>query len=187
MKRWLLLAVVIAAACADPVHNARVDALGGETGDGPGPTHRPGQPCLTCHGGGGPAKAQFVVAGTIYQLQDPTSPPMAGLTVSILDATKDGTPHTAVTNEAGNFYIRAENWTPVFPLHDITLSIEGSQNSPVMNTVMGRDGSCATCHYDPASRSTPGHVYFASDPTDLPGGGGGGGDTDAGDADGGAP
>lgn len=181
MKRWLLLAIGIGAACADPVHNARVDALGGETGDGPGPTHRPGQPCLTCHGGGGPASSQFVVAGTIYQLQDPTSPGMANVKVHITDANgvqlrDDLVP---ITNAVGNFFIRASDWTPVYPLHDVSLQVDGSPNNPVMITALGRDGSCATCHYEPASRSTPGHVYFASDPADLPGGGGGG-NTDGG-------
>jgi len=65
-----LLAVVAAAlaSCAmDPVHNAAVNALGGEIGGVPqGEYHRAGQPCTTCHSSLGPAKTTFTMAGTVY-------------------------------------------------------------------------------------------------------------------------
>ena len=32
--------------------------------------HRPGQPCLTCHGGKGPGHVEFSIAGTLYKYPD---------------------------------------------------------------------------------------------------------------------
>ena len=176
MKQSLGIAVVIGAvvwACGDPLQNARVAALGDErAGVSPGPSHRPGQPCLACHGGSGPADVDFSVAGTIYQTAAADSPPLAGATVTIFDATQladGGVPHTATTNAAGNFFVRQEEWSPTFPLHDIAVSGAGIATPTVMHTVVGRDGSCAACHFDPRGRDSHGHAYLLVDPADLPG------------------
>lgn len=158
--------------CGDPVHDARVDALGPETSGGPGPLHRPGQPCLACHDDQGPGKPEFAVAGTIYQTAAPGSPPLAGATVTIYDATQDadgGAPHLAGTNAAGNFYIPKSDWTPFFPLHDVSVTTPDVPTPTTMHTVVGRDGSCATCHFDPKGTNSHGHVYLVVDPADLPG------------------
>ena len=59
-----------ARATSNPVHDNEVAALGPEDPSvPPGPDHRPGQPCLVCHGGSGPASAQFAVGGTVYAAQ----------------------------------------------------------------------------------------------------------------------
>ncbi len=61
----VLATLAVGGACGgDPVHDEEVAALGPEPGGGaPGPEHRPGQPCLVCHGGSGPASEgeQFAV------------------------------------------------------------------------------------------------------------------------------
>jgi hypothetical protein len=164
-----------APSCQDPVHNAEVDALGGEAaGVSPGPNHRPGQPCLTCHGGRGPANAEFSVAGTIFKTADAREG-IAGVHVTLSDSTP-GTAVTkaAVTNVAGNFYI-GTNFAPVFPLHDIKLDFEGLPESTIMHTRVGREGSCGACHFDPSggttARDTPGHIYLVLEAGDLPGAG----------------
>ena len=161
-------------ACSDPVHDTRVDALGPEVANvSPGPTHRPGQPCLTCHGGGGPADTELTVAGTIYQTKDPISPPAVGATVTIFDGTQladGGAPHSTVTNAAGNFFFRRSDWSPVYPLHDIAVSYPGLATPTMMHTTVGRDGACATCHFEPRGVDSHGHVYLVLEPTDLPGG-----------------
>ena len=52
--------------CTDPVLDDQIEALGPETGN-PGPTHRPGQPCVLCHSQLGPASdSVFLLAGTVY-------------------------------------------------------------------------------------------------------------------------
>jgi hypothetical protein len=163
---------VFAWSCGDPVHNARVDALGPESGGGPGPTHRPGQPCLACHNDQGPASTELSVAGTLYQSAAPGSPPLAGATVTIYDATQNadgGTPHTFTTNAAGNFYAPKSSWAPFFPLHDISIATAALPAPTIMHTVVGRDGSCASCHFDPKGPDSHGHIYLVLDPADLPG------------------
>jgi hypothetical protein len=167
--------------CGDPVHNAEVAALGPENPDiPPGPTHRAGQPCLTCHGGVGPGNTTFVTAGTVYLAASSTD---AGAldngTVQLTDST--GSPFQATTNVAGNFYVTSDQWNPVFPIGGITgdagvvvsphvISISAPPCVPpspclkpaTMATAIGRGGvyaSCAYCHFDPPGPTTPGHVY----------------------------
>ena len=166
------IVAVFAWSCGDPVHNARVDALGPESSGGTGPTHRPGQPCLACHNDQGPSSTEFSVAGTIYQSAALGSPPLVGATVTIYDATQNadgGAPHTFTTNAAGNFYAPKSDWTPFFPLHDISVTSPDVPAPTMMHTVVGRDGSCATCHFDPKGPGSHGHIYLVVDPADLPG------------------
>jgi len=115
-------AVVSGWGCGDPVHDAEVAALGPEApGVSPGPTHRPGQPCLTCHGGQGPAGQTFVTAGTVFESQyTPSVPllkdytPVNGGLVHLVDANGNG--FDAKTNSVGNFYVTTDQWNPAFPL-----------------------------------------------------------------------
>ncbi len=166
----LLFANVLS--CEDPLQHSRIDALGPEApGVSPGPLHRAGQPCLTCHDGTGPGEPELSVAGTIYQTPGASSPPMVGATVTIYDATQSadgGTPHTAVTNAAGNFYFTREAWSPAYPLHDISVSLPNLPAPTKMHTTIGRDGSCGVCHYEPPGRASPGRIYVVLEPGDLP-------------------
>lgn len=167
------LCAALAWSCGDPVHDARVDALGPETAGVPrGPTHRAGKPCLTCHGGQGPADLELSIAGTVYQTAAPDSPPAVGATVTIFDATQSpegGAPHTFVTNAAGNFFAPKSEWSPIFPLHDIAVKAPDIDAPTLMHTTVGRDGSCATCHFDPRGEGSHGHVYLVLEAADLPG------------------
>lgn len=159
---WLLLTL---AACVGPVEQSLIDSLGPEVDGVPeGEFHRPGQPCLACHGrevGDGPVMA---VAGTIYAT--PTDPvPVEGVNVRITDAR--GETRTPRTNCAGNFFVEESDWQPVFPL---SVSISCPQVPPPksMGSPINRDGSCATCHAGPASLDSPGWVYCASAMPDPP-------------------
>jgi hypothetical protein len=161
----LALALAAASACGDPVHDNEVAALGSEApGVSPGPDHRPGQPCLVCHGGEGPASEQFSFGGTVYEIAGPTVG-YGGATVKLTDVNK--VEATATTNSVGNFYVLASDYAPTYPV-DVELD-QGSYRNP-MFTHIGRNGSCAWCHYDPAGPATPGHVAMAADLADLPGG-----------------
>jgi hypothetical protein len=63
---WAFALGLAAVGCDDPVHDDAVTALGGEDPNVPiGALHRPGQPCLVCHGGSGPAALAFSVGGTV--------------------------------------------------------------------------------------------------------------------------
>jgi len=189
LHRWLFVSVVAAVigalSCGDPVHEAEVSALGPEAAGVPqGPTHRPGQPCLTCHGGQGPGGLTFVTAGTIYLSAYPIAAnranALASADVHLVDA--NGSTYDATTNTVGNFFVTTDQWNPVFPLgahlpdagtqadggaaasvEDITVAPAGDlTNTTPMNTAVERGGvyaSCAYCHFDPPGPSSAGHIY----------------------------
>ena len=177
LDSWLAAVVAATAITAtltscggDPVHDSEVAALGGERGS-PGPTHRPGQPCLTCHGGSGPAAAQFSVAGTAYKVKGQPDP-LVGATVSMTDVR--GSKRALKTNSVGNFYVLLDNWAPANPIHNVVLSFPNPGNMPdpyaiSMLTLVGRDGSCAGCHFDPVGPATPGSIYLVEVASDFPG------------------
>jgi hypothetical protein len=155
------LAVVLSLAplgCVDETHDLQVQALGGEDPNVPtGPLHRPGQPCLVCHGGSGPAHLHLSIGGTVFAMPKQTTPAV-GATVEIEDFA--GTFATVMSNEAGNFFIAASDWQPTYPL--IVPLVSLGANSQQMQTHIGRDGSCATCHFDPAGPTSEGHIYISS-------------------------
>jgi hypothetical protein len=135
-----------ASSCFDPVHSADVAALGPErTGVRPGPNHRPGQNCLVCHGGEGPASPDFSIAGTVYSAIGVLEP-LADVTVDLEDA--NHATQSVTSNEVGNFYITTTRWSPAFPvlvqLQDRRADVNGVQS---MITPIGRNGGCAFCHY----------------------------------------
>ena len=149
----------------DPVVDNAVSALGGEApGVRRGPTHRPGQPCLLCHDGALGDPPAFSLAGTIYQVPSSTFPE-TGATVSFTDAT--GTTRSTTTNSVGNFYLTPSQWSPVFPLTNVTVMSSGGAKA-TMQSEIGRDGACATCHFDPAGPASPGHVSIFLDDGGVP-------------------
>jgi hypothetical protein len=164
--RLLVLAAFLLVGCEDATHDEQVQALGGETPGVPrGPLHRPGQPCLICHGGLGPASHPFSVAGTVYAVRS-QSAPAVGAQVQIEDI--NGSLATATTNAAGNFYVPLVTWQPTYPTQ-MQVSLGGL--SQQMATHAGRNGSCAGCHTSPQGPTSPGAVYVALSANDLPEGG----------------
>jgi hypothetical protein len=175
-RRSFLLPVLLAlASCnSDPVHDGEVAALGGEAPGIPkGEYHRAGQPCLVCHGGLGPASKQFSIAGTVfggpfsYTTNDTLG--VGGATVVFLD--DNGASANSSTNCVGNFYLAADSSTgwPSFPAFPVKTEVVSPTGSVIqMPSHIGRDGSCATCHQDPPSLSTLGHVWVTYSPTAPP-------------------
>jgi hypothetical protein len=140
--------------CSDPTHDQQVQALGGEDPNVPtGPLHRPGQPCLVCHGGSGPASAVFSAAGTVYVDQNDMTP-ASSATVQIEDV--NGSLGKATTNQAGNFYLATGQWQATYPtIPQVTLG----STTQLMQTHIGREGSCGHCHADPSGPFSAGHIY----------------------------
>lgn len=153
---WLLAL----AACQDAVHDEQVTNLGPEApGVSPGPDHRPGQPCTVCHGGNGPAKVKFTLAGTVFMDWAATMPAV-GAELQFEDA--NGNTYHVTTNQAGNFYLQPGDWSPTFPVSVPLLSYSssgGSATTQVMTTNDNRDGSCASCHGLTPSANSPGPIY----------------------------
>jgi hypothetical protein len=154
----LLVVAFVTAACNDPVRNTEVSELGAEARGVPaGPLHRPGQPCLACHGGDGPADTEFALAGTVYQRID-GKVPLHDATMRFIDSA--GAEYGVVSNCVGNFWASADNFRPVWP---VWTKLEYEGNSVEMTSAMFREGSCGECHADPASPSRVGHLYFADE------------------------
>ena len=164
-------AVALAAwAACDPVHDDAIAALGPEApGVRRGPLHRPGQPCLLCHDGATGDPQRFTVAGTVFE----TSGALVaapGATVALLDAHGSGTQLT--TNAAGNFYATPGQYDPTFPIQ-VTVQGTGGQTVHMQTLIAGNgtvepDGACASCHFDPAGPSSPGHVCLTLDDGGTP-------------------
>jgi hypothetical protein len=157
----VLAGAIALAACVDETHELQIQALGGETpGVSPGPLHRPGQPCLVCHGEAGPSSHEFVMAGTVFAVQG-QSDPAPGVQVVIEDVT--GSFFGITTNEAGNFYITTDQWSPTLPA---LVTISKGQSFQQMNTHISRDGSCADCHTETPGPTSAGPVYLNTPPRD---------------------
>lgn len=158
MKRAALFALLLAGATCDPVNDAAIAALGGEAPGVPrGPLHRPGQPCVLCHSGNLGDPPGFSVAGTVYVNAGDLEPAVAA-GVKLTDSV--GHSYLAGTNAAGNFYVLPHQFTPVYPMK-VQIDYNGVPVS--MTADVGRDGSCAKCHFDPAGPASPGHVYVPAD------------------------
>jgi len=156
-SRWLLLA--LAAASCDPVYDDQIERLGPEApGVRKGPLHRPGQPCVLCHDGTTGDPPRFTVGGTIY-VDPATLTPADGATVSLTSA--DGASWAATTNAAGNFYVVPSQFVPAYPM---TVVVTYSSSKATMHGHVGRDGSCADCHTDPAGPASAGHIYAVGAP-----------------------
>jgi len=152
-----LVVAALAGAC-DPTQSNAVASLGDEApGVRRGPLHRPGQPCLLCHDGTLGNPPAFSVAGTVYANPAPDTSPASGVDVVLTDA--NGATHTATTNAAGNFYVSPSEFQPAYPMR---VKLQAGNGNPVcMFTHVGRDGSCAGCHTEPAGPRSPGHVALA--------------------------
>ncbi len=159
------------ASCFDPVHTEEVAALGDEDPNVPaGELHRPGQPCLRCHGGSGPGSPEFSFAGTIYlDFDEPTQ--AEGVNVTISDSSRVEKSVTLTTNRVGNFFVAApkdDDKKFVFPvfveLNDNRIGLPDEPHIRPMITPIGRNGDCGFCHVNNLhaadKRSYMQHVYL---------------------------
>jgi hypothetical protein len=162
VKNFLLASFVLfAVSCSlDPTHDEAKSDLGDETAGIPvGPLHRPGQPCLICHDGS--TAPQWSVAGTITGVLG-NNAPLEGATVALTDANLST--FSVTSNAAGNFYIEPSRWVPTYP---VKVAVTFGSITSTMTTIIGRDGSCAGCHANPASRISAGAVYVAGSAEQL--------------------
>lgn len=153
----LVLACALGAvACGNPVRDNLKRSLGPEDPNVPrGPLHRPGQPCTVCHSKAGGVEPPMSVAGTVFQVAD-SKKPARNVIVQVVDA--QGRHYSVATNCAGNFYIQENDFQPAYPIKPRLAY--GNLPALVHKTQIFRDGSCASCHTDPVSATSPGHVYI---------------------------
>ncbi|MEM7154754.1 MAG: hypothetical protein AAF799_18030 [Myxococcota bacterium] len=125
--------------------------VGGNEGS---PQMHPGGDCIACHAtNGGP---EFLIAGTVYELfAEPNECfGFEGATVEIVDA--NGREISLPTNEAGNFYLAA-NDGPVAMPYRASVVVNGATR--LMNT-MQVNGSCSSCHTATGASGAPGRIVI---------------------------
>jgi hypothetical protein len=166
MRRWSPFLLVALAACGNPAIDNQVALLGAEVdGVAPSQYHRPGQPCLLCHGPYGGAAPEMTVAGTILGIPARKGKKDAGVRDVVVTLTDSfGDVKTKKTNCIGNFFITADEWQPGFPLaakieYPTPGGGKGDTTPAYMSTRIGRDGSCAGCHAGPRAETSPGSVF----------------------------
>ncbi len=175
MMRWSTVAALASGAllfaalagCGNPALDVQIDALGGEVpGVEPGEFHRPGQPCLVCHGPYGGASPQMLVAGTIFAVPTGDKPiPVEGAEITIYDSLKTYTVKKK-TNCVGNFYVEKGETDVLFPMGvTITCPTTGGETvAQGMMTQISREGSCNACHQGDRNQGSPGWVYCLEAP-----------------------
>ncbi len=122
-----------------------------------GPTMRPGDNCLRCHGGvpagsqeGGHNARPWTFAGTVYSAVD--APADAGIEGAAIDVTdSSGRSFSVHSNLVGNFY-SAESL--VFPLK---VCVEYGGLARCM-TSLSPHGACNYCHATPPLDDAPGRI-----------------------------
>jgi hypothetical protein len=163
-----LLLLLLSAGCFGPE-----DSIASQLPDDhreAGPEHRPGQPCLVCHSSPlSKSGLNMLIAGTVYgSISAGEGAGLANVTVTIADSA--GHQLTALTNPAGTFYVTSGSdeedrghvtvpWDPIFPLH-ASVTLNGV--TKVMQSEIGRDGSCASCHGPEPSATSIGRVYVSA-------------------------
>jgi hypothetical protein len=167
-----------AAGCANPVQDAYIAELGPEDPAVPlSDIHRPGQPCLLCHGPYVGAQPEMSVAGTVYGYAwDPKNSkadpiPVEDVTVELSDSFGNSPPQPPKTNCAGNFYLTVQQWNPAYPLRvAIRYPVPGDPDGErvSMGTRISRDGSCASCHEGAPNQGSPGWVFCTQRGPDAP-------------------
>ncbi len=111
---------------------------------------RPGEDCLSCHGGEG--ARHWYVAGTVYA--DPQAGADAGIMgVDVLVQDSVGAAFTLRSNGAGNFYT-AETLQPPLTVAVQKDGVRIDMESPI------NDGDCNSCHGVPARGDAPGRIYL---------------------------
>lgn len=135
-------AAALAGCRYDPVQAEKIRALPPEDAQGTRPEHRAGQPCVDCHSTYEGAEPKLAIAGTIFsQTAKGYLNGVHGVFVTIHDSA--GATYKACTNTTGNFYITTADLQGIddfaFPL---TVSVAGVK----MNSLIGRERSCAGCH-----------------------------------------
>jgi hypothetical protein len=166
----VFLVVLIALDGCDPVADGAITALGPEAdGVRPGPLHRPGQPCPLCHDGAFGDPQRFTIAGTVYETP---SERVASVGTSVVLVDANSSSIELRTNEAGNFYATSAEFDPTFPVQ-VTVQEPGGEMVRMQTLVEGNgtieaNGGCASCHFDPQGRNSPGHVYVRLDDGGTP-------------------
>lgn len=137
--------------------------------------HRPGQPCLLCHGPDHfplrPGQKALALAGTVYpfvnSLEDEG---LEGVTVRVKDA--ESNDYSVQSNRTGNFMFEVDTGVstprekddgvlliPRSLIYPLTVEIESDGVVQEMESKIWRNGSCAHCHGEVPGVDSVGRVF----------------------------
>jgi hypothetical protein len=171
--------------CGNPAIDVIVNDLGPEDSAVPvGPFHRPGQPCVACHGPYYGASPRMSIAGTIFasltKAADATKPvPVNKAQIVLVDTDNKPDPMVRAyprTNCAGNFYISYDDFVPQFPVavqvqcpdpKDMADPANLTPLPTIALTMQGRisrEGSCNACHRGERNQGSPGWAVCSATP-----------------------
>lgn len=166
LRLTLLVCVCSLCGCDDPYLDNLIEELGEEQdGYAPSEIHRPGQPCVLCHSEYDGAEPILSFGGTLFAEPLTGDAPLVlleGYTIRLLDSA--GQIRNLTSNKCGNFFITKEAFDPAFPVRAELWGPTSPDGGNVvqlipMSTRIGRDGSCGTCHVNPASPFSPGVAF----------------------------
>ena len=170
-----LAAVLLSAlsGCGNPSYDVQIEQLPPDTGAKEGGSHRPGQPCLLCHGPYKGASPQLAVAGTVFSdktqadsyvdaAADAAKLGQPGVTVTVYD-TAVATGRQKKSDASGNFWLTVDEYTPLFPLgaRMDCLKADGTTLQFTMASRISREGSCNACHSVKRDQSSAGWLECA--------------------------
>lgn len=158
MALLVWIAALLVSGCLPTPPEELQPAIGDDDG-GNNSRHRPGEPCLLCHGQDVPLpNPEFTVAGTVYdEIDAPSDEGLGGVEVIIVDA--DDRRWTTVSNRAGNFYFSRKLPYP------LTVKIKRGDVVSTMQTRIWRNGSCAHCHGPEPDEASVGRVFVDEEMT----------------------
>lgn len=122
-------------------------------GDNESPEMHPGGDCIGCHASRAEGPT-YVFAGTVYDELNEDDDCNGAEDVDVVVTDAEGSSWTMTTNAAGNFFLRASQASPVFP---ITASIDDGRVQHAMVTGQ-QTGNCAACHTQDGLTGAAGRV-----------------------------
>jgi len=112
------------------------------------------------------------IGGSLFFVPSEGLPYLVGAKHVVRLFDSEGVSFDARVNDCGNFYVEKSAFDPAFPiratLYERTQDVDNPLNQvQVMQSRIGRDGSCARCHTHPRGPFSPGVVFVPGNDGDF--------------------
>lgn len=161
----------VLAGCGNPAIDTITATLGDEDPNvRPNKNHRPGQPCLACHGPYYGASPRMSVAGTVFASPSAVDPiPVPNVQIRLFDTNGTAELLQIFSECSGNFYVNYSDEKGQALFFPLAVRIEcpepedtsASAPKPIhlsMQSRVSREGSCNACHRGNRDQGSPGWV-----------------------------
>lgn len=169
--------------CGNPAIDSLVATLGPEDSKvGVNVNHRPGQPCVACHGPYYGASPRMSIAGTVFGNPNATEPtPVQNVRIRLFDTAGTAARLSIFSECSGNFFVNYSDDNDTALFFPLAVRIDCPEpenvgkrdNDPPIHLAMqsrvSREGSCNACHRGNRFQNSPGWVICdASEMTQYP-------------------